>query len=173
MLELFSPTLGLNESDLKAGYGNYTVDGTLTKEGVRAYHVDNRICKFTSVDQYGYPVNASYADLSNIDENYYYAVAHSNSVEGYYNGEANTSFNYMNPEYLGITQLSKSNRVFDKNDYFFENQDMYYAGDSFSFASSSAQFPNKTKMNNGSELAYNFTVTEIKDHKATIHFTKN
>lgn len=173
MLELFSPTLGLNESDLKTGYGNYTVDGTLTKEGVRAYHVDNRICKFSSVDQYGYPVNASYADLSNIDENYYYAVAHSNSVEGYYDGDANTSFNYMNPEYLGITQLSKSNRVFDKNDYLFEDQDMYYAGDSFSFASSSAQFPNKTKMNNGSELAYNFTVTEIKDHKATIHFTKN
>lgn len=172
MLELFSPTLGLNEKDLTTGYGNYTNDDTLTKEGIRAYHVDKRVCKFTE-DRYGNISNVSYADLNNIDDDYYYYYAHSNSIEGYYDGEANYSFNYLNPEYLGITQLSKSNRVFDKNDYYFEDQDMYFEGDSFNFASSSAQFPNKTKMNNGSELAYNFTVTEIKDHKATIHFTKN
>lgn len=169
MLELFSPSLGLNEKDLITGYGNYEVDGSLTKEGIRAYHVDNRVCKFKEMDA----SDVSYADLSNLQDDYYYVIAHDNSPTGYYNGEANSTFNYMNPDYRVITQLSKSNRAFAKNGYKFEDQDMYYAGDSFDFANAKAQFPNKTAMNNGSELAYNFTVTEIKDHKATIHFSKN
>ncbi len=169
MLELFSPSLGLNEKDLTTGYGNYEADGTLSKEGIRAYHVDNRVCKFKKEDA----SDATYADLSNLEDDYYYVVAHENSPTGYYNGESNYSLNYLNPNYRVITQLSKSNRAFAKNGYMFSDQDMYYAGDSFDFTASKVQFPDKTKMNNGSELAYNFTVTEIKDHKATIHFTKN
>lgn len=169
MLELFSPDLGLNEMDLTNGYGNYEADGSLTKEGIRAYHVDNRICKFKDATSYS---DATYADLDNIQDDYYYIIAHENSPAGYYYGEY-TTLNYLNPDYRIITQLSKSNRCFDKNGYMFSDQDMYFEGDSFNFADSKVQFPNKTVMNNGSELAYNFTVTEIKDHTATIHFSKN
>lgn len=173
MLELFSPSLGLNQKDLKEGYGNYEPNGKLTKEGVRAYHVDNRICTFTQVDKDENPINPQYANLSNINNNAYYVVAHDNSVTGYYDGQSGVTFNYMNEDYRVITQLSKNNRVFAKNGYTFENQDMFYAGDSFNTTTFAKQFPNGTKMNNNSELAYNFTVTEIKDHKATIRFTKN
>ena len=89
------------------------------------------------------------------------------------NSESGVSLNYMNENYRNVTQLSKSNRVFAKNGYTFENQDMFYQGESFDAAKFANQFPNKTKMNNGSELAYNFTVVDIKDHQATIRFTKN
>ena len=173
MLELFSPSLGLNEKDLREGYGNYTPEGKLNKEGVRVYHVDNRVCTFKDVDSNDDPINPKYADLKNIDENNYYVVAHENSVTGYYNSESGVSLNYMNENYRNVTQLSKSNRVFAKNGYTFENQDMFYQGESFDAAKFANQFPNRTKMNNGSELAYNFTVVDIKDHQATIRFTKN
>lgn len=173
MLELFSPSLGLNEKDLREGYGNYTPEGKLNKEGVRAYHVDNRVCTFKDVDSNENPINPKYADLKNIDENNYYVVAHENSVTGYNNGDSGFTLNYMNENYRNVTQLSKSNRVFAKNGYTFENQDMFYKGESFNATKFANQFPNKTKMNNGSELAYNFTVVDIKDHQATIRFTKN
>ncbi len=173
MLELFSPSLGLNQQDLEEGYGSYNYGVTLKTEGIRAYHVDSRICSFTDVDEDYNPVSPQYDDLKKTDDNHYYIVAHSNSPKGYYDGESGVSLNYMNPNYRLITQLSASGRSFRNHDYYLTDNDLYHQGSSMNKINLSSQLVNKTSMNNGTELAYSFRVDKISDHKATITFMKN
>lgn len=173
MLELFSPSLGLNRQDMEEGYSNYEYGLTLKNEGVRAYHVDSRVCSFQNVDEDYNPISPKYDDLSKTDEDHYYIVAHTNTPSGYYGGEKSSSFNYMSPNYRLITQLSSSGRSFRNHDYYLTDSDLFHQGSSLSEDTLSKQLVNKTTMNNGTELAYSFHVDSIKDHKATITFTRN
>ena len=176
MLELFSPT-GLNLKDATTNYSSYYTANKITTPGIKAYHVDSRLCQFQASSN-GSITNAKYvtAPLTNPNYNtYYYGVSHTNTPSGYDAYGRASSLNYMDSNYRLITQLSKSGRKFASNSYTVENQDLYHQGDSFSqsLLGLTSQLPNTTKMNNGSTLAYNFTVVSMTADSATLQFTAN
>ena len=168
---------GLNQQDLTEGYESQDYYNEITKDGIRVYHVDNRLCQFSS-DNYGSATNIKYVtDISKIDvNNYYYYTSHENTPAGYDgNGDYSSGYNYLDPDYRTITQLSKSGRVFATNDYRVNDKDLYHEGDIFTFSDSSMQnqFPNKSKTNDGSDISFSFMVDKIEDKKATISFFIN
>lgn len=176
MLEIFGPN-GLNEQDLTDGYYQSGLGSTdITKNGIRAYHVDSRLCYLTSSDNYneakGYVTDPTEYTRY---KNRLYTLAHSNTPAGYSGSEAISSYNYLNPSYRLIQLISNEGTNFAKNEANLTDKALFHAGDKFDNDSATFknQFEKSTKLNSGYELAYGFEVISIEGDQATLKFTAN
>lgn len=171
ILELFGPE-GLSEKDLKEGYSYNLSSGKITDDGIRMYHIDSRLCTYDST---GKNIVYSSDPTEYKNSNYGYARAHTNTPSGYYDGEKSESYNYLNDKYRLIQVISNEGKNYASSYYTLNDKTLFHAGDKFDNSSSTFtnQFVNKTKLNTGKELAYDFEVLSIESGKATIRFTAN
>lgn len=166
MLEIFGPN-GLNEQDLTKGYSSQGVSANkVTKDGIRAYHVDSRLCYLTSSDNYteakGYTTDPTeYTKYSQR----LYVLAHSNTK----------SYNYLNKSYRLLQLISNNGTNYGSTTACMSDKDLFHAGDKFDNSTSkfTKQFSKTTKLNTGYVLAYDFEVVSISNGKATLKFTAN
>ncbi len=177
LMELFTPD-GLNELDCTTAYSNQEIG--YNQAGVRLWHVDARIGCFEnsySNRKGWYESDAYYATQSTVksgtsnNKEYYYFVAASNTKAYctslvYKKDKTDTGY-----ELLHLIQASKKTNLCSSVSTA-KNSDLFTTGNTFNLADYKAQFPNKTKMNSGSELPYSVSFTSVSATSATISITK-
>ena len=161
ILELYSPT-GLNYHDQDI------ID--VPNVGVRVWHVDARLLKlvnpkstdnivFSTQQCPGYTVDTVNTNTS-------------------YDGTNESSFYFLDFADYNILQLIRKAGCDTykpaRSGYEFKANSLFYAGESFSMTAYQSQFPNATKLNNGLDLGWSFTVDAIDSvHlKAVISLTR-
>ena len=176
LLELFTPT-GLNAFDSKNAY--FELNGRPyygpNDVGIRLWHVDARlaICKDS--------VGTNY-DLteSNVKQSAPFGITH--ACSNTYNDRDNEKRDYLSK--LGSKYYDYNILQFIRNDRFenytpvdaMDSADLFYKGDTFTMSDYYRQFVGGTKLNNGKDLGWSFTVKDIAlvngQYTATIQVNK-
>ncbi len=157
MLELYTPT-GLNALDSQTAYNGSYPRG-YTTYGVRLYHVDARIGKFTYSSSVGWYFNGYFEPTSlYLSGNNYYGIAHSNTP----------SFS-ADEEYRLIHMIQAGGtNTFDTGSNG-SNADLFTTGQTFSMSTYGSQFfKNNTLLNNGNPLGYTIQFVNVSATSATI-----
>ena len=172
IIELYTPT-GLNELDSQSYYaGGYAKGQTIP--GVRMWHVDNRLYKYSYSYSSGTITENGWATDSEVSKGdfgaYYASRAISNGTEEYYSAAQNKSFD-------ALTLISPKGKKYSATNAS-DNNDLFKAGDKFSLLDSSLSskyskyFGGNKTFNNGQSFPYQIEVTSLSSESATIRFTK-
>lgn len=175
LIELYSPD-GLNRIDSKTVYSNVKMFSTY---GVRIYHIDNRLLKFS------YKNGSYYADYSSngfaipmkdseikaisslpnkSDKTSLYAILTSNTQTNEYSYDSRYSL-------IQAITANKVNTVKSKTTC--SNESLFKEGDTFTMSEyGSTFFYNNNRFNNGDSFDYSITVNSLSSSKATITLEK-
>ena len=174
LLELYTPT-GLNALDASYPYQNQFVGPS--EVGIRLWHVDARLATPTS------SIGTSYTLAgSNVKQDAAWGITHACSntyddgeekTESYLSVMGSSFYNY------NILQLIRNDVTVTyqptKDDYF-KSSDLFVKGDTFEISNYSNQFVKGTKLNNGKDFGWSFTVNDIAlingQYTATIQVTR-
>ena len=176
LLELYTPT-GLNTFDSTYKYQGQDMVVGSKDVGIRVWHIDSRLATPTS----SVGTNFTLAG-SNVKQSTSWGITHACS-NTYDDGEEKTqdylsvmgsSFYNYNILHFIRNSVTLTYRP-TKNDYF-TSSDLFMKGDTFTINNYSKQFVNGTKLNNGKDLGWSFTVNDIAlingQYTATIQVTK-
>ena len=172
LLELYTPT-GLNTLDATYKYQNQFAGPS--EVGIRLWHVDARLAKPTSSFGDSFTIAGS-----NVKQDSTWGITHAFS-NTYDDGDPNTEdyLSIMGKGYYNynILQLIRNDKTVDyKPDKYVMDSDLFVKGDTFTMDDYSRQFVNRTKLNNGKDLGWSFTVTDIAlvngQYTATIQVNK-
>jgi hypothetical protein len=153
MVEYYTPD-GLNSPDCLGGYSTRNFGYTIS--GIRIWHIDARLFKVTGETSSGYSGN--YTDTLSSSSAVTTVVAHSNSDK----------YSYVNSSYR-LIQLITANGVNQASSTKpGTNASLWTAGKTFSLSSYASQFPNKTKMDDGTSLPYTLKVESLTVSGATV-----
>ena len=155
IIEFYSPTK-LNELDSSVIYNQARLYSDI---GIIVYHVDARLGLIKSPLNYSYIDNSETYDYSNISNYSYISLLSSNTPSYRYNNSYNlieiVTKNYIN---MFDTGFSNNTSLFKLKDSF--NSDNY------------TSFFNNSKFNDGSEIEFNFEVSDLNNESVTLKFTK-
>ncbi|MBQ7242842.1 MAG: hypothetical protein IJS52_01350 [Bacilli bacterium] len=176
ILELYTPD-GLNALD-----ATYTYEKTRgpSTSGIRLWHVDARLhaCVQTrrGSDGYDYPVYSE-ANLTSNPAAGRYGVeaAFTNTVDDESYSGVMTTVSSKYDDYDLLQLVRNNTRAPLHNTADISNYDLFGNGSSFKMSDFSRQFPNGSKMNNGKDLGWSFSVSlqaSGEDVKATVHLVK-
>ncbi len=155
IIEFYSPTK-LNELDSNVIYNQARLYSDL---GIIVYHVDARLGLVKSPLNYSYIDNSETYDYSNISNYSYISLLSSNTPSYRYNNSYNL-----------IEIVTKNNiNMFDTG--FSNNTSLFKLKDSFN-SDNYTSFFNNSKFNDGSEIEFNFEVSDLNNESVTLKFTK-
>ena len=155
IIEFYSPTK-LNELDSNVIYNQARLYSDL---GIIVYHVDARLGLVQSPFNYSYIDNSETYDYSNISNYSYISLLSSNTPNYRYNNSYNL-----------IEIVTKNNiNMFDTG--FSNNTSLFKLKDSFN-SDNYTSFFNNSKFNDGSEIEFNFEVSDLNNESVTLKFTK-
>lgn len=155
IIEFYSPTK-LNELDSSVIYNQARLYSDL---GIIVYHVDARLGLIKSPLNYSYIDNSETYDYSNISNYSYISLLSSNTPSYRYNNSYNL-----------IEIVTKNNiNMFDTG--FSNNTSLFKLKDSFN-SDNYTSFFNNSKFNDGSEIEFNFEVSDLNNESVTLKFTK-
>ena len=155
IIEFYSPTK-LNELDSSVIYNQARLYSDL---GIIVYHVDARLGLVKSPLNYSYIDNSETYDYSNISNYSYISLLSSNTPSYRYNNSYNL-----------IEIVTKNNiNMFDTG--FSNNTSLFKLKDSFN-SDNYTSFFNNSKFNDGSEIEFNFEVSDLNNESVTLKFTK-
>ena len=174
LLELYTPT-GLNAFDSAYTYANKYPKGP-SIPGIRLWHVDSRLAYVnrTIKDRDGYDIPEK--KLSQLTSNPAYDCTYG-IVQAFANSVGDEDYSGLNDNYnlLKLIRNDKSAPLHAKTKNDLKAADLFVDGSSFSMADYQSQFANRTKLNGGSALGWNFTVSiavEGDEALATIDLVK-
>jgi hypothetical protein len=153
-IELSTPT-GLNKVDAENKYIGY-YPYFYTKPGIRVQYAD---CRLVS----GYNQYIDMSDPSKVSGNIY--LGPSNTAD--YNGKNSLNYTKENYRQLSLIQSGKEATCINKN-IAASDDDLFHVGDSFNMNDYQEFFPNKTTLDSGKKLPYEFYVESISNTEATI-----
>jgi M6 family metalloprotease-like protein len=172
IIELYTPT-GLNELDSQSYYAGGYAKGQ-SVPGVRMWHVDNRLYKYSYSYSSGEVTEKGWASDSEVSKGdfgaYYASRAISNGTNEYFSDAQNKSFD-------ALTLISPKGKKYSATNAS-DNNDLFRAGDKFSLLDSSLSskyskyFGGKKTFNNGKAFPYQIEVASLSSESATIRFTK-
>ena len=172
MLELYTPT-GLNALD--ATYKYQSQFSGPSQAGIRLWHVDARLATPTS------SIGSSFALAgSNTKQGATWGITHAFS-NTYDDGEDATAdyLSHMgrgNYDYNILQFIRNDKRVTYYPENYMTDSDLFCKGDTFTISNFSKQFVKGTKLNNGKDVGWSFTVNDIAlvngQYTATIQVTK-
>ena len=155
IIEFYSPTK-LNELDSSVIYNQARLYSDL---GIIVYHVDARLGLVKSPLNYSYIDNSETYDYSNISNYSYISLLSSNTPSYRYNNSYNL-----------IEIVTKNNiNMFDTG--FSNNTSLFKLKDSFN-SDNYTSFFNNSKFNDGSEIEFNFEISDLNNESVTLKFTK-
>ena len=155
IIEFYSPTK-LNELDSSVIYNQARLYSDL---GIIVYHVDARLGLVKSPLNYSYIDNSETYAYSNISNYSYISLLSSNTPSYRYNNSYNL-----------IEIVTKNNiNMFDTG--FSNNTSLFKLKDSFN-SDNYTSFFNNSKFNDGSEIEFNFEVSDLNNDSVTLKFTK-
>ena len=155
IIEFYSPNK-LNSLDRSVIYNQARLYSDL---GIIVYHVDARLGLVQSPFNYSYIDNSETYDYSNISNYSYISLLSSNTP----------SYRYNNCYNL-IEIVTKNNiNMFDTG--FSNNTSLFKLKDSFN-SDNYTSFFNNSKFNDGSEIEFNFEVSDLNNESVTLKFTK-
>ena len=155
IIEFYSPNK-LNNLDSSVIYNQARLYSDL---GIIVYHVDARLGLVQSPFNYSYIDNSETYDYSNISNYSYISLLSSNTP----------SYRYNNSNNL-IEIVTKNNiNMFDTG--FSNNTSLFKLKDSFN-SDNYTSFFNNSKFNDGSEIEFNFEVSDLNNESVTLKFTK-
>ena len=172
ILELYTPT-GLNTLDSTYKYLNQFTGPT--QAGIRVWHVDSRLATPTN------SIGSSYTLAgSNVKQGADWGITH--ALSNTYEDGTEYTADYLSKMGRGyydynILQFIRNNKTetYHPTSYM-TNDDLFYKGDTFTMSSFSSQFVKGTKLNNGKDLGWSFTVNDIAlvngQYTASIQVTK-
>ena len=155
IIEFYSPNK-LNSLDSSVIYNQVRLYSDL---GIIVYHVDARLGLVQSPFNYSYIDNSETYDYSNISNYSYISLLSSNTPNYRYNNSYNL-----------IEIVTKNNiNMFDTG--FSNNTSLFKLKDSFN-SDNYTSFFNNSKFNDGSEIEFNFEVSDLNNESVTLKFTK-
>lgn len=155
IIEFYSPNK-LNSLDSSVIYNQARLYSDL---GIIVYHVDARLGLVQSPFNYSYIDNSETYDYSNISNYSYISLLSSNTPNYRYNNSYNL-----------IEIVTKNNiNMFDTG--FSNNTSLFKLKDSFN-SDNYTSFFNNSKFNDGSEIEFNFEVSDLNNESVTLKFTK-
>lgn len=155
IIEFYSPNK-LNSLDSSVIYNQARLYSDL---GIIVYHVDARLGLIKSPLNYSYIDNSETYDYSNISNYSYISLLSSNTPSYRYNNSYNL-----------IEIVTKNNiNMFDTG--FSNNTSLFKLKDSFN-SDNYTSFFNNSKFNDGSEIEFNFEVSDLNNESVTLKFTK-
>ena len=155
IIEFYSPNK-LNSLDSSVIYNQARLYSDL---GIIVYHVDARLGLVQSPFNYSYIDNSETYDYSNISNYSYISLLSSNTPNYRYNNSYNL-----------IEIVTKNNiNMFDTG--FSNNTSLFKLKDSFN-SDNYTNFFNNSKFNDGSEIEFNFEVSDLNNESVTLKFTK-
>ena len=155
IIEFYSPNK-LNSLDSSVIYNQARLYSDL---GIIVYHVDARLGLIKSPFNYSYIDNSETYDYSNISNYSYISLLSSNTPSYRYNNSYNL-----------IEIVTKNNiNMFDTG--FSNNTSLFKLKDSFN-SDNYTSFFNNSKFNDGSEIEFNFEVSDLNKESVTLKFTK-
>ena len=155
IIEFYSPNK-LNSLDSSVIYNQARLYNDL---GIIVYHVDARLGLVQSPFNYSYIDNSETYDYSNISNYSYISLLSSNTPSYRYNNSYNL-----------IEIVTKNNiNMFDTG--FSNNTSLFKLKDSFN-SDNYTSFFNNSKFNDGSEIEFNFEVSDLNNESVTLKFTK-
>jgi M6 family metalloprotease-like protein len=159
LLELYSPT-GLNAKDATTSYNSAKV---YTEPGIRLYHVDSRLCRYTYSSSYGWQFSTYIEPSGFITGSYYY----------YCTAASNTPSYSENEDYELIHMIQAGGTDTFSYGGAANNSDLFKTGQTFSMSTYGSKFfANGTKFNNGNDFGYTITFVSVSSTSATIRITK-
>lgn len=160
MLELYTPE-NLNWKDSEKAYPGNGLKG-FTEVGVRLYHVDARLAKYSN--------NRKFSYTDTLESNCY--IAHSNTPS-YGTDKDRQTRNHLSPNYRLIQLMDASKTTnFAKTYAYAKNETLFHKGDSFSMEEYASFFPNGKKTNDGGTFEYTITIKSITSKEVTIGISK-
>lgn len=165
MMEFYTPDV-LNAKDTATPYTS-GVQG-FSERGVRIYHVDARMATSHYNISSGGWGNFSYTDTlktSNVDST---VIAHTNTPST----RTADSYNYMNAQFRLIQLIDCSGKNYAKTQKMADNSVLFQNNDSFSFSAYKSQFPQTTKMNDGTSLDYTVSFSNMSAESIKVTISK-
>ncbi|MBQ1878799.1 MAG: hypothetical protein II158_00295, partial [Bacilli bacterium] len=174
LLELYTPE-GLNEQDSVTAYpGRTDAFGSstgLNQTGIRAWHVDNRLCFATETSESGAYIGNEVTDQQIISGNL--PTGEGEFVPLCSNSAAYDAQSIQGKGYDSLTMISSTGKAWTSSNYAVES-DLFQSGDTFSLMDSAdatkykKYFANRTKMNNGNTFPWKVTVKSISNGQAVL-----
>lgn len=174
LLELYTPE-GLNEQDSVTAYpgriesfGNST---GLNQTGIRAWHVDNRLCFATGMSKSNAYIGNEVTDQQIISGNL--PTGEGEFVPLCSNSAAYDAQSVQGKGYDSLTMISSTGKAWTSSNYAVES-DLFQAGDTFSLMDSAdaakykKYFANRAKLNNGNTFPWKVTVKSISNGQAVL-----
>ena len=165
IIEYFTPE-ALNDLDTHYAYRGSYCSGTRTP-GVRLWHVDARLTKFTG---YSYSTNlitdpnaAGYGGVS---------LAMSNTYDDNQHDEYISPLGKNYVDYNELQLIRNNTTIGHKTNSFFNRTDLFKKDDTFDMTTYASQFVKTGKLNSGKDLGFTFTVKNLNSEYATIEITK-
>lgn len=155
IIEFYSPNK-LNSLDSSVIYNQARLYSDL---GIIVYHVDARLGLVQSPFNYSYIDNSETYDYSNISNYSYISLLSSNTPSYRYNN----SYNLM--EIVTKNNINMFDTGFSNNTSLFKLKDGFNSDNYTSFF-------NNSKFNDGSEIEFNFEVSDLNNESVTLKFTK-
>ncbi len=173
LLELYTPE-GLNEQDSVTAYPGRTdaFGGStgLNQTGIRAWHVDNRLCFATGMSGGAY-IGNEVTDQQIISGNL--PTGEGEFVPLCSNSAAYDAQSIQGKGYDALTMISSTGKAWTSSNYAVES-DLFQSGDTFSLMDSAdatkykKYFANRAKMNNGNTFPWKVTVKSISNGQAVL-----
>ncbi|MEE5995061.1 MAG: hypothetical protein V3G53_00725 [Candidatus Enteromonas sp.] len=174
LLELYTPE-GLNEQDSVTAYPGRTdsfgSSTGLNQTGIRAWHVDNRLCFATETSESGAYIGNEVTDQQIISGNL--PTGKGEFVPLCSNSAAYDAQSIQGKGYESLTMISSTGKAWTSSNYAVES-DLFQSGDTFSLMDSAdatkykKYFANRTKMNNGNTFPWKVTVKSISNGQAVL-----
>ncbi len=174
LLELYTPE-GLNEQDSVTAYPGRTdsfgSSTGLNQTGIRAWHVDNRLCFATETSESGAYIGNEVTDQQIISGNL--PTGEGEFVPLCSNSAAYDAQSIKGKGYDSLTMISSTGKAWTSSNYAVES-DLFQSGDTFSLMDSADAtkykkcFANRTKMNNGNTFPWKVTVKSISNGQAVL-----
>ena len=174
LLELYTPE-GLNEQDSVTAYPGRTdsfgSSTGLNQTGIRAWHVDNRLCFATETSESGAYIGNEVTDQQIISGNL--PTGEGEFVPLCSNSAAYDAQSIQGKGYDSLTMISSTGKAWTSSNYAVES-DLFQSGDTFSLMDSAdatkykKYFANRTKMNNGNTFPWKVTVKSISNGQAVL-----
>ncbi len=165
LIEYYTPA-GLNEYSASGVNEDYNI--MYTESGLRIYHIDSRVCTIDVSN--GFAEFVSYTDeIKNNDNQYYYFVGASNSVNrSYLSDENKGKFKLQQLMQANVTSKHDPNHF--ENGGMASNDTLYNVGDVF--MASDTFFANETKFNSGNNVGYSVEMISKNTTSANVEITK-
>ena len=174
LLELYTPE-GLNEQDSVTAYPGRTdsfgSSTGLNQTGIRAWHVDNRLCFATGTSKSDAYIGNEVTDQQIISGNL--PTGEGEFVPLCSNSAAYDAQSVQGKGYDSLTMISSTGKAWTSSNYAVES-DLFQSGDTFSLMDSAdatkykKYFANRTKMNNGNTFPWKVTVKSISNGQAVL-----